>query len=233
MATLEECGLNKLSDTNQFKERNRMRSRDDIQSDAPRKWCWYQGVLFYAGVQAVSFGLGKLVKSVRQSSEPKLTEQIVGNESYDEFYNGLKQPVFAPPDWSFAPAWTLNNALAIWGLLQVLNMPRRKPGRDEFLFLQAAFWVTFVGFNPLYFGLRSPILGALDTNVGLALTAASEYVALARLKDTKTALSQSTTLLWLVLAAATATTVAAWNEDEFLNSRPLVEPSPQSSWVKQ
>lgn len=202
-----------------------MQYKEDTQNDTPRKWRWYHGVIFYAGVQAVSFGLGKLVKSVKQRSEPRLTEQIVGNESYDEFYNSLKQPVFAPPDWSFAPAWTLNNALAIWGLLRVLNMPEEKSGREEFIRLQTAFWITFVAFNPLYFGLRSPILGAIDTDIGLALTAASEYVAVSQLKDTETALSQSSTLLWLALAAATATTVAAWNEDEFFNSRPLVEPA--------
>ena len=111
-------------------------------------------------------------------------------------------------------------------------MPEQKPGRNEFIFLQTAFWVTFVGFNPLYFGLRSPVLGAVDTNVGFVLTAASEYVAVSQLKDTKTAFSQSTTLLWLALAAATATTVAMWNEDEFYNSRPFVDPSPSSKWVK-
>lgn len=197
------------------------------------KWRWYHGVLFYAGVQAVSYGLGKLVQSAKAQSQPEIDEQILGNESYNEFYNNLNQPVFAPPDWSFAPAWTLNNALAIYGLLRVLNMPQEKPGRSEFLALQTAFWVVFVGFNPLYFGLRSPILGAVDTNVGLALTAASEYVAASQLKDDKTALSQSTTLIWLILAAATATTVAIWNEDEFFKSRPLVEPSLRSGWLKQ
>ncbi|MDQ3257628.1 MAG: tryptophan-rich sensory protein [Acidobacteriota bacterium] len=144
----------------------------------------------------------------------------------------MKQPVFAPPDWSFAPAWTLNNALAIWGLLRVLNMPKQKSGRDAFISLQTAFWITFVAFNPLYFGLRSPVLGAIDTSLGLALTVASD-VAVSRLKGTETALSQSTTLLWLLLAAATATTMAAWNEDEFCNFRPLVEPSPSSAWMKQ
>lgn len=197
------------------------------------KWRWYHGVAFYAGVQAVSFGLGMLVKNARKRSNPRLIEQIAGNEEYDEFYNSQKQPIFAPPDWSFAPAWTLNNALAIRGLLRVMNMPRDTRGRNEFLLLQAAFWVTFVGFNPLYFGLRSPILGAVDTNIGLALTAASEYVAVVRMEDSETALSQSTTLVWLVVAAATSTTVAAWNNDEFYNSAPLVEPPRSSRWLKE
>lgn len=73
-----------------------------------KKWRWYHGVLIYAGVQAVSFGLGKLVQTIKEQSKPKIDEQVLGNESYNEFYNNLKQPVFAPPDWSFAPAWTLN-----------------------------------------------------------------------------------------------------------------------------
>jgi len=198
--------------------------QENLQENKNKKWRWYHGILIYAGIQATSFGLGAIVKSINRRSEPKLTEQIAGNEDYNEFYNSLKQPVFAPPDWSFAPAWTLNNWLAIWGLLRVLNMPPEKAGRTEFLALQMAFGIVFVGFNPLYFGFRSPILGAIDTDIGLVLTAASEYVAVAKLKDSPTAFSQSTTLLWLVLAAATATTVAAWNEDEFFQTRAVIEP---------
>ena len=194
------------------------------EASRPKKWRWYHGVLFYAGVQVVSYGLGKLVQNIAAQSKPQLTEQIAGNSLYNAFYNSLTQPVFAPPDWSFAPAWTLNNWLAIWGLLRVLNMPPEKAGRTEFLALQMAFGIVFVGFNPLYFGFRSPILGAIDTDIGLVLTAASEYVAVAKLKDSPTAFSQSTTLLWLVLAAATATTVAAWNEDEFFQTRAVIEP---------
>lgn len=206
---------------------------ETLQKVKTGKWRWYHGVLLYAGVQAVSFGLAKIVKSFNERSEPKLTEQIAGNKDYNEFYNSQKQPVFAPPDWAFAPAWTLNNTLMIWGLLRALNMPKEKKGRDEFLALQAAFWVVFVAFNPLYFGLRSPILGAIDTNIGLILTAASEYVAVSKLKDTEVAVSQSTTLIWLTLAAVTATAIAAWNEDEFFGSRPFVEPSALSGWVKE
>lgn len=208
-------------------------NHETTEKNSKKKWRWYHGVLIYAGVQAVSFGLGKLVQTAAKQSKPQLTEQIAGNSSYFEFYNELKQPVFAPPDWAFAPVWTFNNALMIWGLLRVLNMPKGKPGREEFLVLQAAFWISFVAFNPLYFGLRSPILGAIDTNVGLVFTAAGVYVAASKLKDSKTAALHSPTLLWLILAAATAAVVAVWNKDEFFNSRPLIEPIASSGWVKK
>ncbi len=206
---------------------------DNKMTNSTKKWRWYHGVLFYAGVQAVSFGLGKLVSKVVEKSEPQLTEQIAGNSSYFEFYNELTQPVFAPPDWSFAPAWTLNNVMMIWGLGRVLSMPQEKAGRDEFLALQTAFWISFVAFNPLYFGLRSPILGAIDTNLGLALTAGGTAVAVSKLKDSPTAVLQLPTLLWLMLAAAAAATIAVWNKDEFFDSRPIIEPLAASGWVKK
>lgn len=40
-----------------------MKDGDKTQSNMPGRWRWYHGVLFYAGVQAASFGLGKLVKN--------------------------------------------------------------------------------------------------------------------------------------------------------------------------
>lgn len=192
-----------------------------------KKWRWHHGVLIYAGVQAAGFGLGKLVQKFAANSEPRIAEQITGNESYNEFYNDLKQPVFAPPDWSFAPAWTFNNALMIWGLIRVLNMPKETAGRAEFLTSQAAFWTIFAAFSPLYFGLRSPILGAVDTVAGLALTAGGTAIAAAKLKDAKSVAAQTPTLLWLILAAVTATTVAAWNKDEFFGTQPFAEPAPE------
>ncbi|MEN9938837.1 MAG: hypothetical protein RLZZ387_5416 [Chloroflexota bacterium] len=78
--------------------------------------------------------------------------------------------------------------------------------------------------------LRSPINGAISTNIGFAATVASIYVALFRLHDGQAALSQSTILPWLVLATATANTVAAWNRDEHYDVGPLLRPA--AGWVK-
>jgi tryptophan-rich sensory protein len=194
------------------------------------KWRWYHGLLFFGVIQAFEFGLGKLAQVALGQNKPKVGASVVGNSANDEFYNSLKQPTFAPPDWSFAPVWTLNNALCIWGLLQVLNMPKERRGRNLFLTLQGVVWFCFTAFNGAYFGMRSPVNGAILTDIGLGATVASVYVALAQLKDGRTALSQSTILPWLLLAGPTATTVAAWNRDDFYNAGPFVEADPQ--WVK-
>ena len=195
-----------------------------------RRFGWRAGLAFYAGVQATSFGLGLLAKRAKGLTRPGPADSLVGNDAYNAYYNGLRQPVFAPPDRAFAPVWTVNNALQIWGLLHALNLPPETPGRTAFLRLQAGFWASFIAFNPLYFGLRSPVLGAAVTQTGLALTTASAGVAAAQMRDRKALLSLSTVWPWLLIAGATSTAMALWNRDDFLAAGPFVEPSP--GWVK-
>lgn len=187
-----------------------------------RKWQWYHGLALYAGANAATFALERLAKR----SQTHVPEQ----EADKVYYRQQKRPAFAPPSWAFGPAWTLNAISLIWGGLRVLNMPRRTEGRRPFLALQTAFWLLYVAFTPLYFGLRSPILGALVTQLTLGVTAASEAVAVKQLHDKPTAFSQLSTLFWLVVASATAITTALWNRDPFLKQPARFEPD--NSWLK-
>lgn len=115
----------------------------DLIALPPKQWRWYHGMVFYVGVQAVLFDLGKAVQSVSTHGEPQLGESFIGNKDNDAFYNSLRQPTFAPPDWVFPPVWIINNALCVWGLLRMLNMPPRKPGRTTFLVSQSLVWWCF------------------------------------------------------------------------------------------
>ena len=58
--------------------------------------------------------------------------------------------------------------LTLWSNLRVANAPVGTPGRRASRRLEAASWGLFAAFSPLYFGLRSPVLGAADTVLGLA-----------------------------------------------------------------
>ena len=184
------------------------------------KWRLLHGVLLYAGIQAATFGLDAIVRRARNNTQ----------EDAKKYYGQQKQPVFAPPAWAFAPAWTINNALCIYGLLRVLNMPEETAGRREFINLQVVSWADFILFSGASFGLRSNYNSAVLTNLYLALTLASLYVAIEKLKDEKTALSLSTLIIWLGIASPLSLTIVAWNGDEFYNAKPLAEPPP--GWLK-
>jgi benzodiazapine receptor len=158
------------------------------------------------------------------------TKQTGTREQDREFYRSERLPVFAPPPVAFPIAWGINSISALAGGLHVLNLPRRTPGRTEFLRLQSVAWLLFAAFDGAYFGLRSPINAALVTVAYSAVTAASVDVALRRMKDPYAALSLATTVAWLLLANPVAVAQATWNRDSFWNAGPLIEP--KRGWVK-
>lgn len=77
------------------------------------------------------------------------------------WYTNLNKPVFAPPNWIFGPAWTLLYFLMgiafylIWK--QGFNKKKIKSaGR----FFAAQLGLNFI-WSPVFFGLRSPLLGLI------------------------------------------------------------------------
>ena len=141
-----------------------------------------------------------------------------GYNGDEPFYNALRKPRLSPPDWAFAPAWAVNNALTLWSNLRVATLPAETPGRTTALALEGVSWGLFSAFTSLYFGLRSPVLGAADTVAGLAVTAASVAVT-ARL-DRPAAWALVPRLAWLGLATVVSVSVARTNPD------PLFRPEP-------
>ncbi|MDF2975490.1 MAG: tryptophan-rich sensory protein [Actinomycetospora sp.] len=116
-----------------------------------------------------------------------------------EFYASLPTPRLAPPGWLFVPVWTVNNTLTLWGNLRIANLPEDTPGRRAVLASEAATWVLYAAFSPLYIGRRSPALGAADTVAGLATT--THAVARAATIDPRAAWALAPRLAWLTLAS--------------------------------
>ena len=123
-----------------------------------------------------------------------------------DFYASLPTPAGAPPGWVFAPVWAVNNTLTLWSNLRVANLPTDTPGRRAALASEAATWALFAAFSPLYFGLRSPALGAADTVAGL-VTTTHAVVVTARL-DPPAAWALAPRLAWLALASYVSTVTA-------------------------
>jgi tryptophan-rich sensory protein len=130
------------------------------------------------------------------------------------FYNNFKLPSVAPPDWAFASVWLLLNATSLVALYRIANQP---PGADRrwFLISEALGWVLFAAFTTLYFLLRSPVMGAIDTVLGLA-TAATSFMLALRL-DKPAALLIGLRVGWLLLASYVSVWVAMNNVDPFFS----------------
>lgn len=122
-----------------------------------------------------------------------------GGASDQEFYASLPTPRLAPPGWLFAPVWAVNNALTLWSNLRIANLPEDTAGRRAVLASEAATWTLYAAFSPLYFGRRSPELGAADTVAALATT--THAVGRTATIDPRAAWALAPRLAWLALAS--------------------------------
>ncbi|MBC8044356.1 MAG: tryptophan-rich sensory protein [Rhizobacter sp.] len=142
-----------------------------------------------------------------------------GYNGEEAFYNNFVLPKVAPPDWAFAPAWLFNNITSLYALWLIANLPTETPNRKLFLILEGAGWALFAVFSLLYFGLKSPILGAIDTVLGFFICLFSLAVSYRISK--KAALNILPRFLWLVLATYVAVYVAVMNRDPLFGTGPF------------
>jgi tryptophan-rich sensory protein len=85
------------------------------------------------------------------------------------FTNSFSEPAVAPPDWLFAPLWFFLNVTSLIALSVIANAPQRTIQRRIFLASEAVGWGLYSIFTTVYFLLRSPSLGAIDTLAGLVV----------------------------------------------------------------
>lgn len=167
----------------------------------PSRLMWWHCALIYVVANGISF----------------IPAGFNGDEA---FYNNFLQPRVAPPDWMFAPVWFINNVTSLIALYIIANLPTNTPRRKVILRLEAATWVLYALFTLLYFGLKSPILGAIDTVFALVLTAVSFFQAYSTSR--KAAWLIAPRLAWLLLASYVSLWVALHNKDVFFAAGPFL-----------
>ncbi len=134
------------------------------------------------------------------------------------FYESQRTPPGSPPGWVFAPVWAANNALTLMSNLRIANLPADTPLRRKALVVEAANWALFSAFSGLYFGLRSPVLGAIDTAAGLVVTGYS--VGITAKLDRRAAWALVPRLAWLGFATYVSTATAVKSPDALLGYVP-------------
>ena len=143
-----------------------------------------------------------------------------GYNGDEAFYNNFIQPSIAPPDWLFAPVWLFLNITSLIGLYTVANLPVDTKNRRTIIVLEYTAWVLFAIFTFLYFYLKSPILGAIDTVLGLVVVII--VVTITYNVSKKSFWCFMFRLLWLVLAGYVSVWVALYNKDIFMNIGPFI-----------
>lgn len=86
---------------------------------------------------------------------------LVTRQAISEWYVGLEKPFFSPPNWLFAPVWTLLYILMGWAVGSVWYFGRRHRWGKTALYHFGAQLIFNGLWSLVFFGLRSPLLGML------------------------------------------------------------------------
>lgn len=78
------------------------------------------------------------------------------------WYASLRKPVFAPPNWVFAPVWTTLYLLMGISLFIVWNIGLEKNAVRKSIVIFGIQLLLNVFWSYLFFGLKSPLLGLVE-----------------------------------------------------------------------
>lgn len=78
------------------------------------------------------------------------------------WYTGLVKPSFNPPNWIFAPVWTILYILMAYSVWRILKVPGRDTDRQTALTLFFLQVVLNALWSWSFFGLNNPLAGLLD-----------------------------------------------------------------------
>jgi tryptophan-rich sensory protein len=131
--------------------------------------------------------------------------QIATYPNLSPWYAGLVKPSFNPPNWVFAPVWTILYALMAFALWRILRMPssRRRHYAIGLFFLLL---VLNAAWSWMFFWARSPLLGLINIVPQLVVILAT-IVGFARV-DRLSALCLLPLAAWV--AYATGLNAAIW-----------------------
>ncbi|MEW9616982.1 TspO/MBR family protein [Shinella sp. S4-D37] len=114
----------------------------------------------------------------------------------DEWYRSLAKPAFNPPDWVFAPVWSLLYAIiGVVGARTWLALRRSMAMRLWF-----AQMIFNFAWSPVFFGLHDPA-SAMIVILGLLVCVAA-FIAVSWRQDRTAALLFAPYLAWVAFATA-------------------------------
>ncbi len=78
------------------------------------------------------------------------------------WYAGLLKPSFNPPNWVFAPVWTILYALMAFAVWRILRLPEASAARRLALTLFFIQLALNAAWSWMFFGANNPLLGVIN-----------------------------------------------------------------------
>ncbi len=88
--------------------------------------------------------------------------QLATYPNLASWYAGLVKPAFNPPNWVFAPVWTILYALMALAVWRILRLPQASAARRPALSLFFIQLVLNAAWSWMFFGANNPLLGVID-----------------------------------------------------------------------
>lgn len=105
-------------------------------------------------------GLGAL--ALVAVATASLIGQLATYPNLASWYAGLVRPVFNPPNWVFAPVWTILYALMAFAAWRILRLSQASAARRRALSLFFIQLALNAAWSWMFFGANNPLLGLIN-----------------------------------------------------------------------
>jgi benzodiazapine receptor len=91
-----------------------------------------------------------------------LIGQLATYPNLASWYAGLVKPAFNPPNWAFAPVWTILYVLMALAVWRILRLPQASAARRRALSLFFIQLALNAAWSWMFFGANNPLLGLIN-----------------------------------------------------------------------
>jgi tryptophan-rich sensory protein len=131
---------------------------------------------------------------------------IVTRPQIQGWYAQIEKPWFNPPNWVFAPVWTILFAMMAVAFWRILQTPQATPGRTAAIIAYLVQLILNASWSIAFFGMNSP--GAGLVVIGAFLVAIAVTIRLFAALDRSAAWLLAPYLAWVTFA--TMLNAAIW-----------------------
>jgi translocator protein len=115
----------------------------------------YERSTFKRDVAFAAFAVGAVAATL-------ILGQIATYPNLSPWYAGLAKPSFNPPNWVFAPVWTILYALMAFALWRILRVYRPSGTRRSAIALFLILLTSNAAWSWMFFWAHSPLLGLIN-----------------------------------------------------------------------